>query len=115
MLSVVSSEMMISYLTITAILCQTFCTAFSEKSSEVPHPLIGFGVQRLRNQVCNVSIFIHFLMFSCLPLKGRKLKNFVNSERLEISTTCENVEQYWFADARIDNFAPIESQGRSEN
>ena len=29
---------------------------------------------------------------------------------LKEPTTCENVEQYWFKDAVVDNFAPVEKQ-----
>jgi hypothetical protein len=44
---------------------------------------IGFGVQKLKNE---------------------------RKHYLTQSTSCENVEQYWFADAIVDNFAPIADQ-----
>ena len=48
---------------------------------------IGFGVQRLRN---------------------------FRSKSLQATTTCPNVEEYYFQDAVIDNFSPIEHQRKWE-
>jgi serine protease 16 len=40
-----------------------------------------------------------------------KLQRFQNrGHELKQSTTCDNVSQYWYTDAVIDNFAPIEQQ-----
>lgn len=47
---------------------------------------IGFGVERLKNK----------------------------SNRLQAATTCENVEEFRFTDAVIDNFAPIQNQQKWE-
>lgn len=52
-------------------------------ASESPAP-IGFGVQRL--------------------------KKFQSKNALKASTTCPEVDQYWFKDAVVDNFAPIVAQ-----
>ena len=56
----------------------------ADASSPFP-PNIGFGAQRLKNF---------------------KAKHALVGE----PTTCTNVEQYWFKEAVVDNFAPIQDQ-----
>uniref|UniRef100_A0A7S3HC00 Uncharacterized protein n=1 Tax=Spumella elongata TaxID=89044 RepID=A0A7S3HC00_9STRA len=61
-----------------------FTAVVGSAANEVPPP-IGFGVQRLKN-------------FNS------------KSGLLKTTTTCPEVDQYWYKDAVVDNFAPVEHQ-----
>ncbi len=57
----------------------------SSAATEISHPQIGYGVHKLKNF---------------------KAKGVLHRE----STSCDNVKQYWFKEAVVNNFAPVEDQ-----
>jgi len=61
-----------------------FASLFDVRSSS-----IGFGIQKLKDYKSKIQIF---------------------ESNQKLSSTCDNVVQYWYRDAVIDNFAPIEDQ-----
>lgn len=71
-------------------------TALSSNSDEWLVPRIGFGRQRLQQFVARNDLY--------RATKG------VNGKKYEAASSCENVQEFRFKDAVIDNFAPIEDQ-----
>jgi hypothetical protein len=67
-----------------------FCAVFVSVSASEFRPSFGFGAQRLKRGNSRGVI------------------------GLGEATTCENVEQFWYKDAVIDNFAPIVDQRKWE-
>lgn len=58
--------------------------------------LIGYGVQRLKKHTSRVNIDGH-----------KHLKD-------SVTQSCDNIVQYWYTDAIIDNFAPVNEQKKWE-
>jgi len=72
----------------TAAVGMLLATSMSLSNASVDRKAIGFGANRLHQHSNNLK-----------TLKGEGS-----------TTTCDNVEEYYFKDAVIDNFAPIQHQ-----